>query len=73
CWPGNTADTTVMAQVRADLRDWKLTRVVWVTDRGFASAQNRRLLQRGGSVDDHVIPRAQRHVIPQVLASSMST
>jgi hypothetical protein len=48
CWPGNTADTTVMAQVRADLRDWKLTRVVWVTDRGFASAQNRRLLQRGG-------------------------
>ena len=29
CWPGNTADTTVMGQVRADLRDWKLTRVVW--------------------------------------------
>jgi hypothetical protein len=49
CWPGNTADTSVMAQVRADLRDWKLTRVVWVTDRGFASAANRRLLQRGGS------------------------
>jgi hypothetical protein len=49
CWPGNTADTAVMAQVRADLRDWKLTRVVWVTDRGFASAGNRRLLQRGGS------------------------
>jgi hypothetical protein len=47
CWPGNTADTTVMAQVRADLREWKLTRVVWVTDRGFASAENRRLLQRG--------------------------
>jgi hypothetical protein len=49
CWPGNTADTSVMAQVRADLRDWKLSRVVWVTDRGFASAANRRLLQRGGS------------------------
>jgi len=49
CWPGNTADTSVMGQVRADLRDWKLTRVVWVTDRGFASAQNRRLLQRGAS------------------------
>ena len=49
CWPGNTADMTVMGQVRADLRDWKLTRVVWVTDRGFASAANRRLLQRGGS------------------------
>jgi len=49
CWPGNTADTSVMDQVRADLTDWKLTRVVWVTDRGFASAANRRLLQRGGS------------------------
>jgi hypothetical protein len=48
CWPGNTADTTVMAQVRGDLRDWKLTRVIWVTDRGFASAENRRTLQRGG-------------------------
>jgi len=39
----------VLGQVRADLRDWKLTRVLWVTDRGFASAANRRLLQRGGS------------------------
>jgi len=47
CWPGNTADTTVLAQVRAELTDWKLTRVVWVTDRGFASAANRRVLQRG--------------------------
>ena len=47
-WPGNTADVTVIAQVRADLRDWQLTRVVWVTDRGFASAANRRILQTGG-------------------------
>ena len=47
CWPGNTADMTVLTQVRAELTDWKLTRVVWVTDRGFASAANRRLLQRG--------------------------
>src|SRR5690242_13459543 len=38
CWPGNTADVTMIAQVRADLRDWRLTRMVWVTDRGFASA-----------------------------------
>jgi len=48
CWPGNTADVTVIEQVRADLRDWKLSRVVWVTDRGFASAANRRTLQTGG-------------------------
>jgi hypothetical protein len=48
CWPGNSGDVTLLAQVRADLRDWRLTRVVWVTDRGFAFADNRRLLQRGG-------------------------
>jgi transposase len=48
CWPGNTADTAVLAQVRADLKQWKLARVVWVTDRGFASADNRRTLQRAG-------------------------
>jgi hypothetical protein len=48
CWPGNTADVALLAQVRADLRDWKLTRVVWVTDRGFASEENRRTLQRAG-------------------------
>lgn len=47
-WPGNTADVTVIAQVRAELRDWKLSRVVWVTDRGFSSAANRRTLQTGG-------------------------
>ena len=27
---------------------WRLSRVVWVTDRGFASEQNRRYLQRAG-------------------------
>jgi len=32
----------------SDLKQWKLSRVVWVTDRGFASAENRRTLQRAG-------------------------
>ena len=31
-----------------DLRAWKLSRVVWVADRGFQSAENRRYLQRAG-------------------------
>lgn len=48
CWPGNTADVSLIEQVRSELRDWKLSRVVWVTDRGFASEHNRRILQRGG-------------------------
>jgi hypothetical protein len=48
CWPGNTGDSALIRQVRDDLRDWKLSRVVWVADRGFSSAENRRYLQRGG-------------------------
>jgi Transposase DDE domain len=46
--PGNTADQALIRQVKDDLRAWKLGRVVWVTDRGFASAENRRYLQRAG-------------------------
>lgn len=47
-WPGNTADTAVITQVKDDLAAWKLSRVVWVTDTGFNSAANRRYLQRAG-------------------------
>ncbi len=47
-WPGNTADTALIRQVRDDLREWSLARIVWVADRGFASAENRRCLQQGG-------------------------
>jgi len=46
-WPGNSADVSLLAQVKEDLREWTLGRVVWVADRGFASADNRRLLRRG--------------------------
>ena len=30
------------------MRDWSLARIVWVADRGFSSAENRRYLQRAG-------------------------
>jgi hypothetical protein len=46
-WPGNTGDSALIRQVRDDMRDWNLARIVWVADRGFASAENRRYLQRG--------------------------
>jgi hypothetical protein len=52
CWPGNTTDSALIRQVKADLRDWTLARVIWVADRGFASAENRRYLRRG---DHHYI------------------
>jgi hypothetical protein len=48
CWPGNTADSALIRQVKDELRDWTLARVVWVADRGFTSAANRRYLQRAG-------------------------
>jgi transposase len=48
CWPGNTSDSALIRQVKDDLRDWTLGRVVWVADRGFTSAANRRYLQRAG-------------------------
>jgi transposase len=51
-WPGNTSDSALIRQVKADLKEWTLSRVVWVADRGFASAENRRFLRRG---DDHYI------------------
>jgi hypothetical protein len=52
CWPGNTPDQVLIRQVKQDLRDWTLARVIWVADRGFASAENRRWLRKG---DHHYI------------------
>jgi transposase len=49
CWPGNTADSALIRQVKDDLRPWSLSRVIWVADRGFTSAENRRYLRKGGN------------------------
>jgi hypothetical protein len=49
CWPGNTADSALIRQVKDNMRGWSLSRVVWVADRGFTSAENRRYLRRGGN------------------------
>jgi transposase len=49
CWPGNTSDSALIRQVKDDLREQALSRVVWVADRGFTSAENRRYLRRGGN------------------------
>jgi Transposase DDE domain len=49
CWPGNTADSALIRQVKDDMRDWSLSKVVWVADRGFTSQENRRYLRKGGN------------------------
>ena len=43
CWtfPGNENDTSIIRTVKDDLAGWNLARMVWVADRGFASAVNR--------------------------------
>ena len=48
CWPGDTSDSALIRQVKDDMRDWCLSKVIWVADRGFTSAANRRYLRKGG-------------------------
>jgi transposase len=50
CWvlPGNTQDMTTVEKVKKDLSGWKLSRCVWVMDRGMNSEQNRAILQQAG-------------------------
>lgn len=48
CWPGNASDQAVLAEVKDDMRDWKLGRVITVVDRGFSSADNLAYLRRAG-------------------------
>ncbi len=47
-WPGNTADMSVVSQVKKDLVGWKLGRVITVVDRGFVSEENLKELQKAG-------------------------
>jgi Transposase DDE domain len=50
CWtfPGNEQDQKIIRTVKDGLGSWNLRRLVWVADRGFASAANRACLSRGG-------------------------
>lgn len=47
-FPGQTNDQELIRRAKDDLKEWRLSRVVWVGDRGFSSEQNRRYLQRCG-------------------------
>ena len=81
-WPGNTADVNVVEEVKRDLNEWKLGRVMLVMDAGFNSEANRRILQgagdafiigerlRAGSKGD-VVEAAQRAGRYKTLASGL--
>jgi hypothetical protein len=67
CWPGNTADSALIRQVKDEMRDWTLSKIVWVADRGFASAANRRYLRSG---DHHyIIGEKLRSNSPEIKAA----
>lgn len=66
-WPGNSADNTLIAQVRSDLRQWSLSRIIYAADRGFASADNRRTLMAGG--DGYILGEKLRSGSPAAKAA----
>jgi AcrR family transcriptional regulator len=63
-WPGSSTDTNLIRQVKDDLREWSLSRIVWVADRGFTSAANRRALMQGGG--GYIIGEKLRSGSPEV-------
>jgi Transposase DDE domain len=67
CWPGNAADQVLIRQVKDEMRDWTLAKIVWVTDRGFSSEQKRRYLRQG---DHHyIVGEKLRSGSPEVKAA----
>lgn len=67
CWPGNTSDSALIRQVRTELRDWSLSRVIYAADRGFTSQANRRELMRGG--DGYILGEKLRSNSPEARAA----
>jgi hypothetical protein len=67
CWPGNASDQKLIAQVKKEMRDWTLARIVWVADRGFASAANRRMLRAGNH--HYILGEKLRSDTPEVKAA----
>jgi transposase len=53
-FPGNTVDVSTVAQVKADLRGWKLSRCVLVGDAGMVSQDNLDLLSKSGARTSYV-------------------
>ncbi|WP_436850201.1 IS1634 family transposase [Streptomyces monashensis] len=67
CWPGNASDQKLIRQVKDEMRDWTLSKIVWVTDRGFSSEANRRYLRQGDHA--YIIGEKLRSGSPQVKAA----
>jgi hypothetical protein len=66
-WPGNTGDRKLIRQVKDDMRDWTLSKIVWVTDRGFSRERNRRYLRQGENA--YIVGEKLRSGSPEVKAA----
>ena len=67
-FPGNTVDSTVVERIRADLRGWKLHRVLMVGDAGMDSTENRELVARAAgryvfAVRSHRLAEVRKDVL----------
>jgi hypothetical protein len=67
CWPGNTADSALIRQVKQDMRDWSLGKIIRVADRGLSSAGNRRFQLQGA--DGNITVEKLRSGSPHVKAA----
>jgi transposase len=58
CWvlPGNTAEASTVEMVRKDLAGWRMSRRVWVMDRGIAGEENRTFFQQAVTMFKVPIP-----------------
>jgi hypothetical protein len=67
CWtfPGTTA--AIIRTLKDDLGGWGLRRLVWVADRGFASAAHRAYLTRGGG--HYIHAEKLRHTNSEAVAA----
>lgn len=69
CWTfaGNTGDQKIIRTVKDDLDGWNLRRLIWVADRGFASAANRAYLTHDGG--HYIHAEKLRHTNAQAAAA----
>ena len=62
-----TVRQSLIRQVKHDMRDWTLSKIVWVADRGFSSEHNRRYLRQGDHA--YIIGEKLRSDSPQIKAA----
>jgi transposase len=67
-FPGNTVDASTVATIKADLRRWKLGRVILVGDAGMDSEKNRKALSAGLGRYILAMPAGKLAEVQQVLS-----